>query len=259
MLKLAKYEFRKNRTFLIIIAAIAVILESYFLISLIIDDNEHVLTSALFLVMYAFICYFMVFILSISNYSKELNSRSSYLIFMTPNSALSIILSKMFTILIIGTAIICVFCAFWYVDINLASEHYSDIEELAQLKYVFKFMMSAFEVNVTELALNIVSYALSFIISFFATVTLVYMAITLSATLFQNNRFKGLMSCIIFFALTAGVNKVRSLMPLIYNDIDTLTLTKMLINLLPSTLVNLCIIIGCVLGCAALLEKKVSL
>jgi hypothetical protein len=256
MLKLSKYEFRKNRNVLIIIAVGLILLEAYFLFSCLLKkSNNTILLASLLLYIYAMVCFFMVFVLAISNYSKELSSKSSYLIFMTPNPALNIIVSKMFTILIIGIVTAAIFFGIVCLDFHVLSMTYSNISEF---KNVIKLFATMSNIDLAQLALTVLSYILEFLISFFATVTLVYLAITLSATLFQNHRLKGVISTILFFIMTFIVNKITGLLPVIYSNSD-LTITQTLINLVPPTLFNLVIMIGCMFGCAALLEKKVSL
>lgn len=256
MLKLTKYEFRKNRTFLIIIAIITLLLEGYFLFNVFFKETEHIAVSGLLLYMYACICFFMVFILSINNYSKELNSKSSYLIFMTPNSTLNIVLSKMLSIFIIGAVIVSIFAFLAWFDITILTNKYPSI---GSTKMIIDFILTTAGLNMNQMLLGIVSWSISFIISFFTAVTLVYLSITLSATLLQNNKFKGMLSCIIFFILTAATSKIRMQLPQIYDTWETANISQMLINQIPSTLFNLCIVIACVLGSAALLDKKVSL
>ena len=131
MLKLTKYEFRKNRTIFIIFAIGLILLQIYFMVSTYSGDDEHTIISSMMLFMYSMVCYFSVFMLAISSYSKELNSKSSYLIFMTPNSALKIILSKMLTILIIGLILLVLICVLGYFDISMI---WMPIQMLAQLQ-----------------------------------------------------------------------------------------------------------------------------
>lgn len=254
MLKLSKYEFRKNRNFLIIIGVGLLLLQIYFMASTFLENTDHTMISSLFLFMYSLICYFAVFILAISNYSKELSSKSSYLIFMTPNSALNIIFSKMFTILIIGLVLLIAICALGYLDISLIYNTYPNIGEIADFA---DELMKMLGFNTAELILSIFASVLEFIISFFSVVTLAYFAITLSATLLQNNKFKGIVSFAIFLALTYLIGFISDKLPVIYDNPQNLFQAFM--SMLPVTIFDVVIIAACILGCSALLEKKVSL
>lgn len=200
------------------------------------------------------ICYFAVFILAISNYSKELSSKSSYLIFMTPNSALNIIFSKMFTILIIGLTLLIAICALGYLDISLIYKTYPNIGEITDFA---DEIMKMIGINTGELILSIFASVLEFIISFFSVVTLAYFSITLSATLLQNNKFKGIVSFAIFLVLTYLIGFISDKLPVIYDNPESILQAFM--STLPVTIFDVVIIAACILGCSTLLEKKVSL
>ena len=168
MLKLSKYEFRKNRNFLLVIGIIFALLEIYFLAGIFMKNPENSAKALAFLFICAVVCFFSVFILAISNYSKELNSKSSYLIFMTPNTSLNIIFSKMFTILIIGLVSMTIICITGYIDWKLLCQTFPNVE-LAADTVQSLFILSG--TNSGSIILGIITYVIEFIISFFSTVT----------------------------------------------------------------------------------------
>ena len=100
MFRLSKYELRKNRTALFVLLAGLAALQICFLIALRGKTQDYAIIWSTILVLYAVVCYFAVFIFAITNYYREINSKTSYLVFMTPVSALSIILSKMLSVLV---------------------------------------------------------------------------------------------------------------------------------------------------------------
>ena len=173
---------------------------------------------------------------------------------MTPNSALKIILSKMLTILIIGIILFILVCSLGYIDISLIYSSYPDIGTLAE--FVDDFMY-AVGIHTNELIIGIFAAVLQFIISFFSIVTLAYLAITLSATLLQNNKLKGFVSFVIFIALSYLIGFFSDMLPSIYSDPESIL--YVFISTLPATIFNIVIMVACVIGCAVLLEKKVSL
>lgn len=254
MLKLTKYEFRKNRTTLLIIAIGFLLLQGYFLGSIILEKENHSAVSSSLLALYSIVCFFAVFILAVANYSKELSSKSSYLIFMTPNSPLSIIFSKMLNILIIGTVIVLVFIVLGILDMKLLMDTYPEIGSFAEM---MEEIMKAIGIDVGGFLAKLFYFIASFLISFFAAVTLIYFAITLSATLLQNNRFRGFLSFGLFIGFNIILNYISELLPIPYPD--TANYSEALINLIPGTLLELMVMIGSIAGCSILLEKKVSL
>lgn len=254
MLKLTKYEFRKNRTTLLIIALGFLILQGYFMGSIFLEKEMHSAVSAMLLFMYSMVCYFAMFILAVSNYSKELNSKSSYLIFMTPNSPLSIIFSKMLNILIIGTAIVLVIIGLGFLDIKLLMDTYPEVGDFTEM---INEMMEVIGIDVGAFVIKIVAFIALFLISFFCSITMIYFAITLSATFLQNNRFRGLLSFGLFMLFTYLIGWIADKLPILYPD-TTDSLESML-NLLPSSLLELVVMIGSIIGCSILLDKKLSL
>jgi len=254
MLKLTKYEFRKNRTLLIIFGIGLVLLQAYFMISISARNDEHTIMSSMLLFLYLMVCYFSVFMLAISSYSKELNSKSSYLIFMTPNPAVKIIFSKMLTILIIGLALLVFACALGAFDISLIYDTYPNVGSITEFVNEMMYYMG---INTNGLILSIFAAVFQFIVSFFSIVTLAYFAITLSATLLQNNKLKGLVSFVIFIALSYFIGFISDMIPLPYSDRENIL--SVLISALPVTIFNIVVMIASIVGCAVLLEKKVSL
>ena len=97
MLKLVKYELRKNRTAILVAAGDRV--RRWRPISSSASPRESAsdvyVAIALLTLLFALRLAFAVFILGVSSYSGELKRKSSYLIFMTPNSALAVVISKL--------------------------------------------------------------------------------------------------------------------------------------------------------------------
>lgn len=254
MLKLTKYEFRKNRTTLLIIALGFLLLQAYFTGSIIVKNENHSAMSGTFLMLYSMVCFFAVFILAITNYSKELNSKSSYLIFMTPTSPLSIIFSKMLNILIIGTIILLVIMGLGFLDTKLLMDTYPEVGDFKEL---IEEIMKMIGIDITGFIIDLIYVIAIFLITFFTVVTMVYFSITLSATLLQNNRFRGFFSFTLFMIFTYVRGWISDKLPILYPD--TIDYTEKMLNLIPSTLFEIAIMIASIVGCSILLEKKVSL
>ena len=76
MLKLMKYEFRKNRTALLVIGSGLLLLQLYYMFGCFTESDTHLGASAALLILWSVVCFFTVFILAVTNYSRELNSKS---------------------------------------------------------------------------------------------------------------------------------------------------------------------------------------
>lgn len=95
MLKLMKYEFKKQMFSKIIIAAILGVLTLYFGIACVIDKETHaaIATMLIFTVMVFAGLYTAVESLSV--YDKDLKTKQSYMLFLVPRSSYEILGAKM--------------------------------------------------------------------------------------------------------------------------------------------------------------------
>lgn len=146
MLKLMKYEFKKQMFSKIIIAAILGVLTLYFGIACVIDKETHaaIATMLIFTVMVFAGLYTAVESLSV--YDKDLKTKQSYMLFLVPRSSYEILGAKMisaalqifFTMLLYG--IVAVLCG------SVFLIKYSSVRELMTL--VHKTKLTSFIVFV---------------------------------------------------------------------------------------------------------------
>ncbi len=280
MLKLLKYELRKNRTALIILLAVTLALECYFLYGLYApeefgtEQDIHLLFAMTGLMLSAYAAVIYVLIVGVTTYTREMKDRSAYLIFMTPSSGLKIMGSKYLFTLVLGLMLAVVYAGLAVLDISLFSDR---LLRAGQLLQQFDRMLLEMGIHLDQFllaALVMAIYALLSIFSFFAVA---YLAITLSHTLFRDKKWRGIVSVAIFFALNWGISQLSGLLP---NPLDTLTyresaaaikiaeayglqttatLKDILLAMLPSMGLSLATILVSLFGCAWMLDKKVSL
>ncbi len=280
MLKLLKYELRKNRTALIILLAVTLALECYFLYGLYApeefgtEQDIHLLFAMTGLMLSAYAAVIYVLIVGVTTYTREMKDRSAYLIFMTPSSGLKIMGSKYLFTLVLGLMLAVVYAGLAVLDISLLSDR---LLRAGQLLQQFDRMLLEMGIHLDQFllaALVMAIYALLSIFSFFAVA---YLAITLSHTLFRDKKWRGIVSVAIFFALNWGISQLSGLLP---NPLDTLTyresaaaikiaeayglqttatLKDILLAMLPSMGLSLATILVSLFGCAWMLDKKVSL
>ena len=259
MLKLMKYEFRKNRGLLLVFAIGLVGLELFYLYGLFLageNAEEKTALGASLLFFYTIVCFFTVFLLTVLNYSRELGTKSSYLIFMTPNSSYAIILSKLVYSLILGLCTAALLLILGVIDFNLLHTKFPDLETFRELLAVF---LENANVPVHEIWLNVIAGIISFLAAFFASVSVCYLAITLGATFLYNfgPKLKGFLCFLLVLAMLIGSSKISSLLPVLYKT--PATMWQSIITHLPATIFEVVLIIVCVLLCGHLLDKKVSL
>ena len=242
MLKLTKYELRKNLLGIGIVAGIICVLQALFMFFCLTENLNYTSLFGGLLIIATSVSYFIVFIFGVVTYYRELSSKSSYLIFMTPNSSLSIITSKLLYTLIIGIGISAIFIGFG---------------DLADALKNFSEMLKIMGIDVVNIIINIVAGIISFLITFFFLISLAYFAITLSSTALQNKKIKGFISVVLFCVLAYATIKISSLLPELYKNPDSLS--QALMSSLPATIFQLLMVVACTFGSAVLLDKKVSL
>lgn len=258
MFRLSKYELRKNRNTLLIILAGLAVLEICFLVSLYMDNQDYAVIWASALFLYSLICYFAVFIFAITNYYREINSKTSYLVFMTPVSSLRIILSKMLTVLLLGLIMASVIGVLGYLDVSLFLTRYSEYKTMGE---VISEVMKNFGIDTVQLASMMLFSIIIFLLSVFSTVAMLYLCITLAATLLQNSRLKLVVTIVFFIAGMTANGKIQDLIgelqPVVYKE--TVQFLDLLVQSWPYALANLIELAVCMLLTTWLLEKKLSL
>ena len=259
MLKLTKYEFRKNLTALMALLGGLALLEIWFLVSVFTDKEGGMVGSAIILFVYALVCFFAVFLFAVTNYYREINSKTSYLVFMTPVSPLRIILSKMLSVMVIGIILGGILCLLGMLDINLISSH---LEEFREIQDALNELFRSFGYLSGKLLFNIVFNIATFLLAFFAQVAMVYFCITLTATLLQNSRLRIVVSVVFFLLLSWGRGKLQGLIsdrfPLDDIVIDV-SFQEVIYRMTPYTILNLATVVLLIGATAWLLAKKLSL
>ena len=258
MLKLVKYEFRKSLTSLMTLLGLTAGLEAYFLTALFLDKENHLLIAMLLMMLCAYAVAVYVFVRGVTSYSGELKSRSAYLIFMTPNSTRKIMGSKFLYTFVNGLLFTALYGALGLLDLNLGLHRYNEYEAFWGAA---RNILQAYGVHVDQIILGLL-----------AVIALAYLAITLSHTLLRDRKGRGLVAVLIFFLLNWLVSWVSGLFPsaldlLVVYDGEMTEVTgqviatsrEILMSMLPAALISLGVILLSWLGCAWMLERKVSL
>lgn len=253
MLKLTKYEFRKNLTAPIILLIVIGILELLFLVSVAIGKEDYIALAFGIQMLPLIFSYFIVLILSISSYSRELRSKSSYMTFMAPVSTYKIVGSKLLSSLLTAILFAAILFIVLPLNVTIIGIRYNEIDNFFDMVDVF---MQAFDYSIAELLLNVIMIAVEIMISFYLIVVLAYLAITLSSTVFQDKKFKGFFSAIIFAVLYGIASYIAVNIP---ETMEPTSLVEAFVATLPVMLFYLVCIVSGFFATGALLDKKVSL
>ena len=276
MFKLVKYEFRKARTATLALLGVAAALEIYFLASLYLSDTQDgVIASGLLLFFCAYAAAIFVFVRGVTSYSGELKNKSSYLIFMTPNSSLKIMGSKYLYTFLNGVLFAALFAALFALDMALTLDVMGELTAFLQ---AMQTALSLYGVYLDQFSASAAFMLLYLLLSILSTFAVAYFAITIGHTLFRDKKWRWLPSLALFFALTWAVSWLCAQFPVPWEQADAarvimereagavrveatanLLIGEVVPALMPSMGVCLGTILLSLFGCAALLEKKVSL
>ncbi|ROR27173.1 hypothetical protein EDD66_10787 [Mobilisporobacter senegalensis] len=197
MIKLMKYELRKQAFSKGIILAILALLEIVFLFG-ILSSNEKVLGLSigfLLLITYASILY--VAFENIITYSNDLNSKRSYMLFLTPRSSYQIVGAKVLTagiqVLVTGFAFLLVGIA----DIGIVIAKYDMLAEIRDM--IVTTAEQIIKANVDTKTVLLIFLLL--LLSWISIMTIGFFSITLSTTFLANKKFKGVVSFAIFLVI----------------------------------------------------------
>lgn len=202
MLKLIKYEFRKNRTGLIVMLLIAAGLFLLAPLGRALHKGGMMALSTVLLVFYAFAAYAYVLVRGITAYSGELRSRSGYLLLMVPRSTMSILFSKLLFTLFFALVMLAVsLAALVGAGTILTAETY----QVRSILKTMQFAMIQVGLDPNALGSTLLFFVAEILSSVLAVVAIGYLSATLSATVLQNGRLRGLVDALIFGVLLALV------------------------------------------------------
>lgn len=209
MLKLMKYEFRKTWATKLILLGITAAAEIVYLIGLYTGHQDTTGMAIFLLVMLAFGGVLVIGLESVITLHRDMNTKQSYMLFMTPNSSYKILGAKVLecslSILVTG--------AFFFflgaLDITLL---FAKEGQLSQLWNTIQDFLKSFTVNGHEITFDTVTMAcvtLNLLAGWIGTVTMAYLAVAVSAALLNGKRFNGLVCFVLFLALSWLVSYVQ--------------------------------------------------
>lgn len=247
MLKLMKYEFRKQAFSKGVILALLAIAEIVFGYS-VITDNENVLATSIgLLVTIAFASLFFVSYEAIITFSKDLKEKCSYMLFLVPKSTYTIIGAKVLSAAIQVLVVGLVFFGVAAGDFAILVAKYDSIAEIKE--FVSKIMNEILSYNVTGTDVFIV--LVNSLFSWISVITVAFFSISLSATFLANKKFKGIVSFIIFIAINYLFSYITKLT---VGEITEFSQTKILLD----TIYMIFFTIISYVGTGYVLDKKVS-
>lgn len=255
MLKMVKYEYRKNLFPLLVVFIVFGGLQIYFMIATMMKDEGHSAISASLLMLAAFCSYLFVLLYGVASYNSDLKNKSGYLVFMAPISTYQVIGAKLLSTLLTGVTLVALIGVLGVVDYSFAAKQYGLDSIIEMIEYLFE----SSDISLTSVLLNVLVFVIILLIEFFMTITVAYFAISLCSTALQNNKFKGFVSFVLFIVLTIVINIISSKLPTLLDFNEAETFLQLMYSALPQIGLYIVVMIGSFIGSGMLLDKQISL
>lgn len=249
MLKLMKYEFRKQAFSKAVILSLVGLLELVFFFGVATSRENTIGTALGLLILFTFGAFFFIAFESIITFSNDLKQKCSYMLFLTPNTSYGIVGAK---VLAAGLQVILAAIVFFLIFAIDGAVLVAKYDAVAQVKALFEELMQRlFNMNI-QFA-NVVSVAAVMISSWICTITLAFFSITLSTTFLANKKYKGILSFVIFILLYITYNKIMGV--ILKDPAEASQLTSYFIF---GSIIMLVFTVITYIGTSWMLEKKVS-
>ena len=208
--KLIKYEFRKSLFSKLIFIGITLLMEIVFLVGFYGDYPDPLAIGALGLFFTALAGISYIGIESIIILYRDLTTKQSYMLFMTPNNSYKILGAKALqnaaTVLLSGVF----FGGLAAFDFSLLSKNllpYKDI--LDMITTMLKDVDPRLQLNAKTLAAVLIMFLCAWVLQ----ITAGYLAVVLSCTLLSGKKGAAIISFIIYIAVSSLINWVSNKIP----------------------------------------------
>ena len=249
MSKLLKYEFRKTLNMKLILLGITAVVELAFLAGLYLvksTENNLLVVSCFLLFMLAMLGVAIVGLQSVLTLHHDMNTKESYMLFMTPNGAYKILGAKVLenglSILLIGAF----YFALGFLDITLLFAREASLQQLWEMIEQIIHRISQ-EVRVDTAGMACFFFA--FLTSWIATVTAAFLADIVSTALLKGKRFNGVVTFALFILLEILFGRILSLL----DNFGTINQRLLLEGGL-----NLVFAVATYVGAAEIMKRKLS-
>lgn len=221
MLKLMKYEFRKtmfSKGLLLLITAVA---EIVYLLGVFLKWDAGLGWGIAGLVLCAMIGIFYIGIESLLVFHRDLNTKQSYMLFLTPKNSYQILGAKVLengiSIFLTGVFFALLAAADWSVGVL----YVGGVKEFLNILHQISVSI---HMDMTITARWILVVFFTCLASWLMMIVTGDLSVVLSATVLAGKKFSGLVSFLIYMALTLVSGKILNLIPPMDNDLFQLSL-----------------------------------
>ena len=209
--KLIKYEFRKSWVIKAIILVLTAIFELMFLAGTFFENEDLLGFGISFLALTTICAMFIIGVYGIFGLHKDLTTKQSYMLFMTPNSSYKILGAKLIenagSIIITGA----LYKVLAIIDITILAA------ESGQIKDAIALINAILGEHYSIDTYRFVMISSAMISAWIFTVVAGYLAVTLSASILSGKKFSGIISFIFFLIINGAVKKIHNCIMEIYS------------------------------------------
>ena len=247
MFKLMKYEFRKTWITKLILLGITAAAEIWFLVSLYMEKEDGLAASIGILTLLAIFGVLFIGLQSVITLHRDMNTKQSYMLFMTPNSCYKILGAKVLenglSIALTGAF----YFALGALDISLL---FAKQGQLNQIWQMIQDMLKSINEQIPLNADGLAAFTFSLLAGWIATVVTAYLADVISAALLNGKSFNGVISFVIFLGLNWAFSWLEGISIRNIPDVVTTMLVRGGLSLVVAAVMYV--------ATAQIMEKKLS-
>lgn len=214
MLKLMKYEFRKTMFSKMVLLVVTGVAEIVYLIGVFLEKDSSLAIGVSGLIMCATIGLFYIGVDSLISFHRDLNTKQSYMLFLTPKNSYQILGAKVaengISLLLAGAF----FAVLAAIDISVGVLYIGGLKEfLNMLEQLLDYIRVDFKLTPSGVLMPFFAG----ISSWLMMVSTGYLSILLSATVFAGKKYSAFVSFLIFMLLVSVSGKVLDMLPSLSN------------------------------------------
>ena len=206
MVKLLKYEMKKQQTSRMVIGSILLVCVLGFALGMLLGREKLAAVSLAVMMLATFFVVFYVGIESILVLNRDLKTKQSYMLWMVPKSIWEILGSKFLAAILQMLIVFVMYVAVGLICILVTLQHTGHLSDL------FKMIWQAGELYIDGLPSIIWGFAEIFL-GWTVVIMAGFVGVILSRTLLLNAKYSGFLAVVVFFAIIIAVEKIYDLIP----------------------------------------------
>ncbi|MDO5540091.1 MAG: hypothetical protein Q4F83_08435 [Eubacteriales bacterium] len=215
MLMHMKYELRKSMFSKMVILLVTAVSEIAFLAGVFLKNNTALMWGITGLSMCAVVGIFYIGIESLLTFHKDLNTKQSYMLFMTPQTSYTILGAKVLQNALAIFAAGAFFVLIAVLDVVTATIYMDGLQALIDM---VQELMKNISVQINIEPQNIIMAVAVTLVSWLMMIATGYLAIVLSATILAGKKLSGFVSFVLYLIINFGALKILDLVPYMKNQ-----------------------------------------